>query len=316
MKEIHTDANAVTQGLTSELEPLIVRCPDPTHGDRPDILFEFCKITDPRYKEIRDRHYVSNAGACGQQVHFLVWSQGKIAGIISAGSSVYAVAERDKFFDLPKDKELKGKALVKLVNNTVFRLENHELHLATRVLASWRKIISSAWLDLYGAPVVGFETFVVEEDLADGRERKGKLYEADNWKFVGYTKGSAKSHRGLRNPQTRKKTERKLIFVRRNDDAPYEYKLWTKWIVGHQSSWEAKSAEEKALKKGREAKRKYLVGRLFFYHGGEVWRTTDDGAEPALAADCIVEEAETRYLEKQRRRAAKAGARIETAAAD
>lgn len=284
----------------SEAEPFILRCPDPTHGNRPDITFEFCKITDPRYKEIRDRHYVTNAGACGQQIHFLVWYRGEIAGIISAGSSVYAVAERDKFFDLPNDKELKGKALVRIVNNTVFRLENHEPQLATRVLALWRKITSFSWLDLYGAPVDGFETFVVEEDLADGRQRKGKLYEADNWTFLGYTKGSAKSHRGLANKQTRKNTDRKLIFVRRNDDAPFEYKLWTKWVAGHQPSWQGKSLGDRARKKGRDAKRNYLLGRLFFVYSGEVWRTTDGGAEPALAFDCVAEQAEARYLAKAR----------------
>jgi len=31
------------------------------------------------------------------------------------------------------------------------------------------------WEDLYGVPVIGFETFVVEEDW-----RKGTLYRADN----------------------------------------------------------------------------------------------------------------------------------------
>lgn len=298
-------------------QPLIVRCLDPTRGERPDIVFEFCKITDRSYKATRDGHYVANRGACGQQIHFIVWYKGAIAGIISAGSSVYGVAERDRFFNLPKDKESKKKALVHIVNNTVFKLTNPEPNLATQVLALWRKIISFVWLDLYGAPVVGFETFVVEEDLADGRQRKGKLYEADNWVDKGYTKGSAKSHRGLHNKQTRKKTTVKKIFVRRNDDAPYEYKLWSKgWLPPHQPSWQAKSLGEKARKKGREAKRKHLNGRLFFYHQGNVWRTTEHGAEPALASDCVAEEAAARFITKQQEQVARAMAKIAANAAD
>lgn len=283
----------VADVLRSESKSTVAGCPDPTRGYGPDIVFQFCKITDPRYKDFRDRHYVDNAGACGQQIHFLIWYKGEHVGIISAGSSVYAVAERDKFFNLSKDK----KALVGIVNNTVFRLEKPEPNLATRVLSAWRKVVSSAWLDLYGAPVTGFETFVVEDDLADGRQRKGAMYGADNWAFRGYTKGSAKSHRGLSNRHTRKMTTPKMIFVRRNDDAPFEVKLWGKgWIPQHKPSWDSKSLEQMAHKKGREAKREYLNGRLFFYHRGEVWRTTEDGAEPALASDCVAEEAAARYL--------------------
>jgi Domain of unknown function (DUF4338) len=274
-------------------------------ASRPEILFEFCKITHTRYKAIRDRHYVSNGGACGMQVHFLVRYRGEIVGIVSAASSVYAVAARDKFFKIPKDKENKKNALVHIVNNSVFRLETPDFiraekpNLTPEVLALWRKIISFVWLDLYGAPVVGFETFVEEETLADGQVRSGKVYVADNWTCVGYTKGSAKSHRGLHNKQTRTKTEPKKIFVRRNDDAPYEYKLWSKgWLPPHQPSWQPKSVEERARKKGREAKRKYLNGRLLSYRNGQVWRSTEDGYEPALASDCVAEEAAARFAAK------------------
>ena len=321
MKNIDTN-KLFSRALPSEPELLTVRCCDPTQGNRPDILFEFCKITEPRYKEIRDRHYVDNAGSCGMQVHFLVRYKGEIVGIVSAGSSVYAVAERDKFFKLSKDKEIKKKTLVHIVNNTVFRLEPSESIQAERpdltpeVVALWRKIISFVWLDLYGAPVRGFETFVKEETLPDGTLRDGKCYVADNWTSLGYTKGSAKSHRGLQNKQTRKETTIKKIFVRRNDDAPFEYKLWAKgWIPPHQPSWAANSMEEIARKKGREAKRKYLNGRLFFYHGGEVWRTTADGAEPALASDWVAEEAAARFIAKQGEQAGRAMSKTEATAA-
>jgi Druantia protein DruA len=303
------------------METSNIICADPTREHRPDILFEFCKITDPRYKAIRDRHYVANAGSCGMQVHFLVRYKGEIVGIISAGSSVYAVAARDAFFKIPKGKENRKKVLVHILNNTVFRLETPDSiraekpDLTPEVLALWRKIISFVWLDLYGASVAGFETFVEEETLADGKVRSGKVYVADNWTFAGYTKGSAKSHRGLHNKQTRKKTTVKRIFVRRNDDAPYEVKLWSKWL-SHQPSWAAKSVEEKARKKGYDAKRKYLTGRLFSYGNGEVWRSTDNGYELALASDCVAEEAAVGYLERRQKLATRATTHVEATAAD
>jgi len=44
------------------------------------------------------------------QVYFIVWYKGEIAGILSGVSGVYAVAPRDEFFKIPKDKENKKKA--------------------------------------------------------------------------------------------------------------------------------------------------------------------------------------------------------------
>jgi hypothetical protein len=277
----------------------------------PDILFEYCKITDLRYKAIRDRHYVPNRGTYGLQLHFLIWYRKTIVGIISGASSVYDCSPRDEFFKLPKDKKSKEKALVHIVNNVVFRLEPPESirvetpDLAPRCLALWRKIISFVWLDLYGAPVRGFETFVKEEVLEDGSLRTGKAYIADNWIPVGYSQGSAKHRRGIESKHTRVETTPKKIFVRRNDDAPLEYKLWAKgWLPPHKPSWQRQTLEEKARKAGRDAKRKYLLGRLFSYTGGEVYRTNEDGSELALAGpEIVAEEAAARYITKSRRRA-------------
>ena len=49
----------------------------------PDLVFEFCSREDRRYKEVRDLHYVENKGAHAQQVHFLIWHEETMAGIIS-----------------------------------------------------------------------------------------------------------------------------------------------------------------------------------------------------------------------------------------
>lgn len=216
-----------------------------------DIKLEFCKLSDPRYQDIRNRHYVENRGCHGQQVHFLIYYQDILSGIISGGSSVYAVKPRDEFFGIPKDKILRQKFyLPSIVNNTVFRIENHVPNLPTCVLAKFRKTMCELWKLLYGVDVIGFETFVVETDY-----RKGTLYKADNWQYLGETQGSTKQHNGLKNKSTRKKTESKLIYCIKTGKDIGE--------TAYESSWRAETAEQKARKKELTSLRQSLIGKIY-----------------------------------------------------
>lgn len=164
------------------------------------------KRTNLEYQDIRNRHYVANRGCHGQQLHYLIKLNDETVGIISGASSVWAVAARDTFFGLTKENRRAG--LPSIVNNVVFRLERHTPNLATRVLALWRKHVSVDWQEKYNVEVHGFETFVVESDI-----RKGALYRADNWTFLGETAGNTKAHKGLNTPSVRVATSKKLIFA-------------------------------------------------------------------------------------------------------
>lgn len=213
---------------------------------------EFCSRSDVRYKEIRDRHYIPNRGAHAQQLHFMVWNDGEIAGIISAGSSVFSVKSRNDFFGIPSDKqERQSLWLPAIANNTVFRLETHEKNLGTKTLALWRRVTARLWEEMYGVPLIGFETFIIEESW-----RRGSMYKADNWKVVGETAGSTKAHNGLDNPSTRLKVEPKIVLCR-----------WAKKPVvpttRYVSSWRAETEEEKLLAKKKAALRKDLLGVRF-----------------------------------------------------
>ena len=66
------------------------------------------------------------------------------------------------------------------------------------------------WREKYNVEPHGFETFVVETDF-----RKGTVYKADNWIFLGETFGSTKSHKGLMNKSVRKNTNKKLIYAKK-----------------------------------------------------------------------------------------------------
>lgn len=217
-----------------------------------DIKLKVCKRTDLKYQEIRNRHYVLNNGTHGQQIHFLILLDGDVIGIISGASSVYGVAGRDTFFNIPKNKEIKESYyLPAIINNTVFRLETHLPNLATQILSKWRKVVAVLWENLYGVPVIGFETFVVEEDY-----RKGCLYKADNWTYVGETCGSTKKHSGMTNKHERLITDKKLIYC--------------KWVskevipnVKYLSSWRNETDEEKTRKKRIENIKKEMLGSIY-----------------------------------------------------
>jgi hypothetical protein len=220
-------------------------------SERPTL--EFCKSSDPRYQDIRDRHYVPNKGTQGQQLHFIIHYKGQIAGIISAASSVYAVKARDEFFKIPKDKEQRQKYfLPAIVNNSVFRLELHEMNLATKVLSKWRVVVKDLWFKFYGVDIIGFETFVVETDT-----RKGCLYLADNWSPVGMTSGNAKAHGkgGMSAKSFRQETEKKIIYCKRISGNM----LTTPYV----SSWRAITPEEKVRAKELSKLRQGLLGRMF-----------------------------------------------------
>lgn len=210
-----------------------------------DIVLTMCQRTDPRYVEFRNRHYITNNGCHGQQLHYLVFLDGKHQGVISGASAVYAVKPRDEFFGITDKVNLNS-----IINNVVFRLEDAPKNAATQVLATWRRRIAQDWEYLYQVPVAGFETFVIEGNLNDAGEvctshsRTGALYLADNWSCVGRTQGSTKHHsNGMNNKHTRKAVVPKLIFVKKVKRVP----LCTKYTP----TWRDKEAS-KALSQRRQ----------------------------------------------------------------
>lgn len=218
-----------------------------------DVILEFCKRTNPQYQDIRNRHYIPNKGTHGQQIHFLIHFEGEIVGIISGASSVYAVKARDNFFEIPSDKQVKQSLyLPAIVNNTVFRLEKHYKNLGTKVLSKFRKVIAYLWEEIYNIPVIGFETFVIETDY-----RKGSVYRADNWSYVGQTFGNTKTHKGLNTPSKRNQAERKMIYCKWVKNKPI------KPTVPYKSSWKAETKEERGRAKQINKFKKECLGSKF-----------------------------------------------------
>ena len=174
-----------------------------------DIHLVKCKRSCDAYQEIRSRHYVPNNGAVGQQLHYLIYLDGHISGIISGGSAAFAVKCRDDYFGIEKSNRVVS--LNGIIDNTVFRLEDNRPNAGTQILSMWRRQVVEDWEMTYGVKPCGFETFVIENE-----QRKGAMYRADNWDFVGETQGSTKFHQsGIENRFERVNVDKKLVFCKR-----------------------------------------------------------------------------------------------------
>lgn len=244
-----------------------------------------CQRTNPLYAQFRDRHYISNNGCHGQQLHYLVLIDGRLHGVVSGASAVFGVKSRDDFFCLGRgydeyrasilaskrdepfsrskpDAKLKKIQLNSIINNVVYRIENAPKGVASQVLAAWRKRIASDWEELYGVRVAGFETFVVEGNLNDrdevctDRNRTGALYLADNWEKVGLTAGNTKTHSkdagngGLNVSHKRKDVSQKLVFVKRTTYGKKNRP--TPLCTEYRATWQDKEAQKEIQRKRKQ----------------------------------------------------------------
>ena len=206
------------KSLISLLEGVLDAPPEtitPEQADKNKVHLELVKTSHPLYVEYRKNHYIPNRGVVGQQLQYLVFYENKVVGVIGGASAVYTTEDRDIYFGLSEEKELKTRQLNSIINNNIFKLDYPAPNLATIVLKKWRKQIIRDWELLYGVEVAAFETFVVEERLWNGKTRNGACYRADNWQLVGITKGYGKTNTRGRKHNHRLLKSQKLIYCLR-----------------------------------------------------------------------------------------------------
>jgi hypothetical protein len=121
-------------------------------------------------------HYSHPKGFVGRQLVYKILVDDKEVGAIVGGSATLHLPNRNEFFG---DKYyING-----IINNTFYHLEKQEdKNLGSKVLKLWRKQVVLDWEERYKDKVIGFETLI---ELP----RNGALYKADNWIYVGTTKG-------------------------------------------------------------------------------------------------------------------------------
>ena len=179
------------------------------------VRLELVRRTDPVYKQYRNNHYIPDRGLVGQQLQYLIFYGKEVVGVIGGASSAFTSQPRDKYWELSTDKDEKNCQLNSIINNNIFKLNYPAPNLATIVLSKWRKQILQDWEELYEVKVAGFETFVVEERLWNGKTRNGACYRADNWELVGITKGYGDTNIRGREHKDKRLQSKKLIYCRK-----------------------------------------------------------------------------------------------------
>ena len=179
------------------------------------VTLELVQRTDPLYVQYRKNHYIPDRGVVGQQLQYLILYGTEIIGVIGGSSCVYTNEFRDQFFKLSTEKELKTRQLNSIINNNIFKLDYPAPNMASIVLGMWRKRVVVDWEEVYGVRVAGFETFVVEERLWNGKTRNGACYRADNWELVGITKGYGDTNVRGRETRNEKLKSKKLVYCKR-----------------------------------------------------------------------------------------------------
>jgi len=179
------------------------------------VRLELVRRSDPVYKQYRNNHYIPDRGLVGQQLQYLIFYGNEVVGVIGGASSAFTSQPRDKYWELSTDKDEKNCQLNSIINNNIFKLNYPAPNLATIVLSKWRKQILQDWEELYEVKVAGFETFVVEERLWNGKTRNGACYRADNWELVGITKGYGDTNIRGREHRDKRLQSKKLIYCRK-----------------------------------------------------------------------------------------------------
>jgi hypothetical protein len=127
-------------------------------------------------KYLMSIHYSQPKGFVGRQIIYKIYDDELFLGVVVGGSATLHLPNRNEFFGDNFD-------LNKIINNTFFHLLPHEdKNLGTKILKLWRKQVVIDWENKYYCKPIGFESLI---ELP----RSGSLYKADNWTYVGTTKG-------------------------------------------------------------------------------------------------------------------------------
>jgi hypothetical protein len=139
---------------------------------------------------LSQHHYKGYKGVVGENMKYVVLDRyNRIVSCLLFGSSAWSVASRDRF--LGWDTASREDNLYLTTNNMRFLIPHwiQVPHLASHILGTVSRQISSDWLERYGHPIYMLETFVERERF------RGTCYKASNWIYTGRTKGRSRNDR-------------------------------------------------------------------------------------------------------------------------
>jgi hypothetical protein len=174
----------------------------------PGLSLERVSPSTRAYAAFWARHYPGSKGAIGRQLHYLVWLDGQMLGIIAAGEAMFRCAPRDRALGLELAAGTPPPGW--LVACSAFRVEDAPYGVPSQVLALWRAAVRADWARLYGHEVRWFETLVEPP-------RIGTCFVRDGWRRLARRTAGLGARRPDGHGHTKRKviqTSRKIILVR------------------------------------------------------------------------------------------------------
>ncbi len=151
------------------------------------LLLKQCESPDDQalFGQIVNEHhsYVKHARTPTRRIHWLVYNENQPIGAIGINSCTMNLGPRDRFLGVKSNRGRLSK-LKNLANNYRFCLIKDRCppNTASQVLRLMREEAPKVWQSKYGNKLIGIETFV-------GNGLPGSCYKADNWRYLGETKG-------------------------------------------------------------------------------------------------------------------------------
>ena len=144
-----------------------------------------------RYQELmRKHHYLGSLPKIGETLWYVaVWRDAWVA-LLSFSAAAWKCAARDRWIGWGFRHQYDRLRLV--VNNSRFLIlpDWHVPNLGSRILSLCQKRLLHDWQERFGHPVLLLETFV------DPLRFQGTVYRADNWHYVGNTRGFRRTRKG------------------------------------------------------------------------------------------------------------------------
>jgi hypothetical protein len=163
------------------------------------------RTEEPRFRELMaTQHYLGALPKIGETIWYVAtWLQEWVA-LLSFQAAALKCGARDRWIGWTYRQQYARLSLV--ANNSRYCILDPWRHhnLASRVLSLCERRLCQDWVDTFGHPLLLLETFV------DPQRHRGTLYLADNWIYVGDTRGFRRRQGGY----TEQVHSPKKVFLR------------------------------------------------------------------------------------------------------
>ena len=139
---------------------------------------------------MRQHHYLGALPKIGETLWYVAVWRNEWVALLSFSASALKCEARDRWIGW--DFRLQYGRLKLIVNNSRFLIlpNGHVANWGSRILSLCQKRLCEDWHKAFGHPIVLLETFV------DPQRFHGTVYKADNWLYVGDTKGFRRTRFG------------------------------------------------------------------------------------------------------------------------